>query len=293
MITVVIPVYNRPEKLRRALQSLAEQTVKDFDVVICDDGSEEDIESVVNSFMSRLDLRYLRLKHTGMPAKPRNVGIAHASGEWISFLDSDDWWSPHRIKVVSDHLTNKVDLLYHPLKIAHGVRSKLGWAKYIGRAIEGNPLTDMLSRGNPIPTSSVIVRKSLLDKIGGLYEDKALFDDFDAWLSFASQAACFLFIRRPLGYYWIDSDRISEISERQINRQRTLFARHCNNLPDKLTRWAKSYNNYMVGTYLLYLGRSQDALAALRDADFLRLRSQRFKRLVKIVIASIKFTLGK
>jgi glycosyltransferase involved in cell wall biosynthesis len=62
MITVIIPVYNRPKELHRALQSLAEQTVKDFEVVVCDDGSEEDVESVVNSFMSRLDLRYWRAR---------------------------------------------------------------------------------------------------------------------------------------------------------------------------------------------------------------------------------------
>lgn len=299
MITVVIPVYNRSEELRRALQSLAEQTVKDFEVIVCDDGSEENVELVVNFFISRLDIHYFRIEKSGSPARPRNVGIAHASREWISFLDSDDWWSPDRIQVISNELINEVDVLYHPLELAHSKRSrkwaKLGWVACKGRAIEGDPLTDMLSRGNPIPNSSAVVRKSLLVKIGGVCENKSLasFEDFDTWLTLASHGAHFLFIKRPLGFYWVASDNISVVSEKQIDRQRALFARHCNNLPDEVADWATSFNNYVIGTYALHLGRPQNALAALRAANHLRFRSQRLKRLLKIVIAAMKLTFTK
>jgi glycosyltransferase involved in cell wall biosynthesis len=268
--------------------------MKSFEVLVCDDGSAEDIASVVKSFNSLLDIRYYRLERSGGPARPRNVGIAHASYEWISFLDSDDWWSRDRIEVVSHYLSNDVDLLYHKLKIVRntsdGKWPKPGRVKFYGRAIEGDPLTDMLSRGNPLPTSSVTVRKSLLDKIGGMNENKLLkaFEDFDAWLSMASHGARFLFIERALGYYYVGSDNISVISDKQIDSQKTTFERHTADLPDELADWAKSYNNYIVGTYLLYLGRSKDALVAFRDADNLRDRSQRFKRLVKMVVAAMR-----
>lgn len=299
MITVVIPVYNRPEELRRALQSLVEQTVHNFEVIVCDDGSEVDVRSVVNSFIPQLDIRYFRIENSGGPARPRNVGVAHASGEWISFLDSDDWWAADRFEVVSKHLSSEIDILYHRLEFASGksdnLFEKILRRKHTGRAIIGNPFSDMLSRGNSIPNSSVIVRKSLLNKIGGICEDSsyASFEDFDAWLTLAKMGARFKFVEQSLGYYWIGADNISVASDKQIIRQRSLFKRHCQNLPGDLGGWAKSYDNYVVGTYLLNLGRAKDALASFKEADQLRYGSQRFYRFVKICLAEINILFAK
>jgi glycosyltransferase involved in cell wall biosynthesis len=292
-ITVIIPVYNRLNELRRALQSLAEQTIKNFEVLVCDDGSEEDVKSVVKCFSDRLSLRYLRLKHTGLPSEPRNIGIEFASGEWISFLDSDDWWCPDRIKAVSTRLTNGVDVVFHKLIIAQEARRKIVRARCIGRTIKGDAFTDMLRRGNPIPTSSAIVRKSVLKASSSFCISKGLvaYEDFDKWLLLAKSGARFLFINRPLGYYWIGSNNISRNYEKSINSQKMLFRRHCDNLPDELAKWAKSYNNYVIGTYYLKLGRPKDALAAFRNADHLCFHGQRLKRLVKIIIAAIQLTI--
>ena len=77
-ISVVIPVYNRSWELRRALESLARQTTKNFEVVVCDDGSAEDIRAVVTTFEHQLDVQYQRIENSGGPARPRNVAIGLA-----------------------------------------------------------------------------------------------------------------------------------------------------------------------------------------------------------------------
>lgn len=289
MISVVIPVFNRPDTLTRALDSLVAQTVQDFEVLVCDDGSTEDVRSVALGYTGKLKLRYFRMENSGGPAHPRNIGIANAENEWISFLDSDDWWCPDRIRTVLPLLGENVDVLYHPLELRS---KKTRWRKRIeGRAIVGNPLEDMLSQGNPIPNSAVVVRKSQLLKIGGLCEEKSMvaIEDFDAWLRLAHENAKFCFLDQLLGYYWVSDDSISVCSPKQIERQKTLFLRH----KDKICRmkesagWTFSYHEYVIGTIALNLGRPRESLTAFVKANHLRFASQRWKRYVKMVAASL------
>ena len=289
MISVVIPVYNRPDTLARALDSLVAQTNQKFEVLVCDDGSTEDVKSVALSYIGKLKLRYFWMENSGGPAHPRNIGVANADNEWISFLDSDDWWCPDRIKTILPLLGENVDILYHPLELRS---KKTRFRKRTeGRAIFGNPLEDMLSQGNPIPNSAVVVRKSKLLKIGGLCEEKSMvaIEDFDAWLRLAHENARFCFIDLPLGYYWVSDDSISICSPKQIERQKALFLRHQDKIcrMDESAGWAFSYHKYVIGTISLRLGKPKEALAAFVMANHLRFAPQRWKRYIKIVVASL------
>ena len=133
-ISVIIPVYNRSRELVRALNSLVCQTDKEFDVVVCDDGSLENIRAIVEEYMGRLDVQYIRIENSGGPARPRNVGIQMAKGIWLSFLDSDDWWDTKRIEHLRPFLIEGIDLIYHQLTcttvsgllIKHGRPQRLG-----------------------------------------------------------------------------------------------------------------------------------------------------------------------
>lgn len=288
MISVVIPVYNRPEELARALNSLTRQTNRTFEVLVCDDGSDKDVKSVAASFMTQLNLRYLTNIHSGTPSLPRNIGIANASGEWVSFLDSDDWWSPKRIEVVSSVLSKGVDILYHPLKVARAHSSILAFPKYVGRPIYKEPFADMLSRGNPIPLSASIVRRSLLEnRFFQLGLSSLSFEDLDIWLSLARAGAKFIFINRPLGYYWVGSNNISSANDAQIYRLRGIYLKHTINISKELTYWAHSFNNYVEATYLIKLKRPRAALSALRKANKLRYACLRLKRSIKIILIII------
>lgn len=89
LVSVVIPVYNRRDLLRRALASVASQSWHAVEVIVVDDGSEEDIGVVVAEFGDLV--RMVRQTNSGVTAA-RNRGLQEARGEFIAFLDSDDWW---------------------------------------------------------------------------------------------------------------------------------------------------------------------------------------------------------
>jgi glycosyltransferase involved in cell wall biosynthesis len=94
LVSVVIPVYNRGDLLRRALASVASQSWRPIEAIVVDDGSEEDISAVVAEF-GRV-ARMVRQANLGVTAA-RNRGLQEARGEFIAFLDSDDWWDPSKI----------------------------------------------------------------------------------------------------------------------------------------------------------------------------------------------------
>lgn len=97
LVSVIIPFFNRAQLLGRALGSVIDQTYRDLEIILVDDGSEEDCEAVLGKF---IDPRIVRLRHErnqGVSAA-RNTGIAAAHGAYIAFLDSDDEWLPTKVE---------------------------------------------------------------------------------------------------------------------------------------------------------------------------------------------------
>lgn len=89
-ISLVIPVYNRPQEVRELLESLTHQTRRDFETVVVEDGSAPELSSdgVVREYADRLDICYVRQPNGG-PAAARNTGAAHAHGDFLVIMDSD------------------------------------------------------------------------------------------------------------------------------------------------------------------------------------------------------------
>ena len=86
--SIIVPVYNRPDEVDELLQSLTEQELKDFEVVIVEDGSQKPCKDVCDKFADILDLHYY-VKENGGPGQARNYGAERAKGEWLIILDSD------------------------------------------------------------------------------------------------------------------------------------------------------------------------------------------------------------
>ena len=95
--SVVVPTFNRSEILPRALQSVLSQSYTDFELLVVDDGSSDETETVAQSFTDPR-LRYVRQENQGLSAA-RNFGVAHAKGEWVTFLDDDDQALPHWLEL--------------------------------------------------------------------------------------------------------------------------------------------------------------------------------------------------
>ena len=96
--SVVIPVYNKANTIRAAVESIYAQTVQDFEIVIVDDGSNDALEDALLNLHTP-KLRLIRQENGGVSAA-RNTGIANAQGEYVCFLDADDLWKPHHLETV-------------------------------------------------------------------------------------------------------------------------------------------------------------------------------------------------
>jgi len=97
-ITIVTPVYNRRDTIERTMRSVAEQTYRNFEYIIVDDGSDEQIDDIVQTFMANVDFPVLFIrKENGGVHTARNVGVKESRGEYLFFLDSDDEIAPNAL----------------------------------------------------------------------------------------------------------------------------------------------------------------------------------------------------
>lgn len=106
LVSVIVPFYNPGERLRTALQSIADQSYAHFEVIAINDGSTDDSDQILGAFPN---VRYLKQSNRG-PSAARNLGICNASGEFIAFLDADDYWSENKLQQQLYHFEKNDDL---------------------------------------------------------------------------------------------------------------------------------------------------------------------------------------
>tara|TARA_B100000131_G_scaffold316221_1_gene355942 strand:+ start:1444 stop:2316 length:873 start_codon:yes stop_codon:yes gene_type:complete len=211
VVSIVIPTYQRCNRLKKALKSVLSQTYKDYEVLIVDDGSYDGTkEMVMNLNDSRISYNWQN--NSGGPAKPRNEGIKTAKGEWIAFLDSDDWWLPGKLKNCLSKINDDIDLIYHDLIVERNHKTFFKGKKLKSRQLKKPILKDLLLNGNVISNSSVIVRKKLLVEAGYIDEREALIavEDYHIWLKIAKLTDRFLHVPESLGYYLENNEGISK-----------------------------------------------------------------------------------
>jgi len=245
--SIIIPTYNRALLLKRCLDSLCSQTYRDFEVIVCDDGSTDGTNEIINQFEDKLSLKYLYDTNWGGPARPRNNGIKESSGEWLCFLDSDDWWRSDKLEKCIPFL-NDYDIIYHDLFVVSETTSVEidKAAVFKARSLEGDILRDLLINGNPITNSSVIVRKAITDLVGEITEDRNLIaiEDFDYWVRTTFHTKRFLYIQEPLGYYWLGSNISQHLSH--IEKEKYFFKKHSSQLSIVDQNTAQKVLNYRI-----------------------------------------------
>ena len=208
--SVIIPTYNRSNNLRLTISSVLEQTYSNFEILVMDDGSTDDTDKVVASFNDKR-IKYSWASNFGGPSRPRNRGIHLAVGNWVCFLDADDWWTKNKLQVCYDSISKDVDLIYHDLEIMGNTERWFRRKNVNSRRLKAPILSDLLLKGNAIANSSVVVRKSLLLKIGGINESMNLVasEDYNTWMRIAKLTDNFLYVKKKLGFYLIHSGSIS------------------------------------------------------------------------------------
>jgi glycosyltransferase involved in cell wall biosynthesis len=179
MISVIIPTFNRAQMLMRAVESVLKQTWRDFELIVIDDGSEEDLKPVRQK-VHDAGQKFITIDHAGV-AKARNAGLQQARGEWVALLDSDDYWLPNKLKrQVTYHQQNRQFALSQTLEMwyRHGKRVNR-------RNVHEQPVGDAFFpslRLCCISSSSVLVRREVLQEVGNYDERLRVCEDYDLWL---------------------------------------------------------------------------------------------------------------
>jgi glycosyltransferase involved in cell wall biosynthesis len=206
-VSVIIPTCNRPKLLPVAIRSVLGQTFRDLELVVVDDACDDCVIEIVNAFK---DGRVRLIRHDSRRggAAARNTGIRNSCGEYIAFLDDDDEWYPEKLARQMD-----VMLRAHPevAGVYTGYRVVDRDSERIcGRMIpshRGN-LCEQLLESNPIGgTSSMLLKRSCLDKVGLFDETLPSFQDRDLWIRI-SREFHFDYVQEPLLNYFLHSEKV-------------------------------------------------------------------------------------
>lgn len=258
-VTVVIPVYNRILQLQRALKSVELQNFTgSFEVIVVDDFSNDKngIENVVKSFNDTLDIKLIRHTINRHGGAARNTGIKNSNSKYIAFLDSDDEWKSDKLSVTLKFLDENKDI--------SGVFSKLelkGQKKGVfpqrGLHKDENYMDYLLIGGGTIQTSTIVIRREVLDKI--LFDESLKrFQDYDLVNSFQNSGIKLKLINQIL-VYMNDDDQQNRISN-SFNPEpaEIWFKKVKSDLSDR----AKA--NFIVKRLVHYYSQSGDKLTALK-----------------------------
>lgn len=243
LISIVIPSYNHARYITKAIDSILSQTFLNWEVIVVDNYSTDETDSVLENYEDNR-IRCFKINNEGVIAKSRNKGIQESNGDWIAFLDSDDWWTNIKLEQCLNVMSESVDLIYHDLNIFYDGEESVSEKVMKSRYLNNPVLRDLIIKGNCIINSSVIIRKSLLVQVNGMDERRDLItaEDYHCWLKVAELTNNFFYLNKSLGMYRIHQQGMSQ---RDVVKQTQLAVKDfidCLSVRDQL--YARSFISY-------------------------------------------------
>lgn len=193
-VSVIIPVYNGAATVAHAIESVLAQTFTDYEIICADDGSRDASLDVLARYSGRV--RIVRQENQG-PSAARNLAVRNSSGAMLGFLDADDLWAPQFLDRTVAILEREPAcvMVYTDLAIADSVGRDIH-TRLIGE--RGVPtVEDMLTRLWPILPSSVLIRRSAYERVGGFPEALRAFEDVFLWM-LLREVGEFRYLSEPL-----------------------------------------------------------------------------------------------
>ena len=286
LVSIVMPTYNHGRYISRALDSVIAQTYKSWEAIIVDNYSTDNTSDIIASY-SDSRIKHLKINNGGIIGVSRNLGLAEAKGDWIAFLDSDDWWEQSKLESSLYEAKNGAILTYHDLVLEY--EQKYFFSKKISKKfqVKSPVIIDLLTLENPIATSSVLVNTAILKKVGGMSEDPSMVgaEDYNTWLKIAKITNQFKYIPRTLGGYRIHAGGVSK--KDMSSPMKVAVADFQGMLNPRDKNMLESRLNYIRGRYL-YLTANYSAaknylVRSLRYSD-MRMKSKALIMLLKMKI---------
>jgi glycosyltransferase involved in cell wall biosynthesis len=205
-VSVIIPTYNSARFIAATLDSVLAQSFRDFEIIVVDDGSNDNTRDVLQPYLNRIN--YICQQNSERSAA-RNNALSQAHGEYIAFLDSDDLWAPEKlarqVAVLDDHL--QVSLVFSQARYVDVDGNPVSFA---GQTIDGQPGNELVIADYSLPLlsgnvvagggSTAITRHRLLDEVGNFDLDLVQSEDWDMWVRLA-RMGLFAYIPEPLTSY--------------------------------------------------------------------------------------------
>ena len=211
-ISVVIPTYNREDKVRKAIESVLAQSVTDLEVIVVDDGSTDNTGRILDEVF-RDRIRYYAQANQGASIA-RNKGIAEARGEWIAFLDSDDLWEKEKLELQLEAIArfgSQCGGCYTDVRFMNYPETRtffqLAERSYRHEELTGiNPnVLELLVKpggaGMLICLSSLLARADMLRKTGG-FDPRLPYSQDSEFMFRLAMLTNFCYVNRPL--VWFD-----------------------------------------------------------------------------------------
>jgi glycosyltransferase involved in cell wall biosynthesis len=272
-VSVIVPVYNRERLISGTLESLLSQRFDDFEVIIVDDGSTDGTADVVKAFSDRdRRIRYVLQENAG-PGAARNRGIGEACGAWIAFLDSDDLWEPDKLSNFSAvvEANPKIDFMHTNWQALYldGTKSNPRDMKNFDALSSKIHLLSTFS----LKTSTIMVRKDLLDRIGGyFYTDSPLYEDFHLFWRAVMEASAIGYVQSCDTVVVQTKNSLGRSITRETNTKAKIFAM------DRVRRWIeeRSLPSDYAGIFTMRIYREFQTLfrLLLRAKAFAGLRQE-------------------
>ena len=203
--SIIIPLYNKAPYVRKALESVFAQTFKDWELIVVDDGSTDGSATICEKFIKEASqtihntLYIIHQTNSGVSAA-RNNGVAASHGEFVCFLDADDWWEPTYLekmaKLIEDYpeagLYASNYVYYKPGKTHVALNIPTGYINYPKAYYEGNAM--------PVTSISVAIPRKVFEEMGGFPLGIKLGEDFLLWAKIALQYKV-AFLNEALAWY--------------------------------------------------------------------------------------------
>jgi len=206
LISVIIPVYNNESTIQETIESVLTQSFSDLELIVINDGSQDSTLKIVSSILDPR-LKVFSYPNAGLAAT-RNRGISHASGEYISFIDADDLWTP-----------DKLEAQFKALQANPQAAVAYSWTDWIDESgqflrpgghisVKGDVFATLLVRDFVESGSNPLIRAEALAEVGGFDESLPAVEDWDMWLRLAARYE-FVCVPSPQILYRVSSSSMS------------------------------------------------------------------------------------
>lgn len=290
LVSIIIPTFNSQKFIPNLYNTISKQSYENYEIIFVDNESKDETISLIKNFFKK-KIKIINIKNHGVIGKSRNIGIKFAKGKFISFLDSDDFWTTDKLKNSIEIISkNKSDIFFSNFYLNDFYKKKISRGRSYNLNLKNKNFTKLMISYNPIVTSSVVCRKEIFNSFKFSEDPKLIgLEDFDLWLKLAKKNLNFSYSRNRLTFITIHNDNTYHKRYRQlIYSYDFLLQKYLLNLDPLIKKKAISNFNYIKSGFYYReskkLGRQKLIDVILSEGTL----AIRFKSFIKLILSFIK-----